>query len=562
MLSCGLGDPEEAAQVPASVDVKSMRRRTFLSGVGGLAAGASFASTKALAQAPPPTDDPGSTLDVLRPVGSKTLSPYDVGTRAQLFADESLVREMHGVSFTLHPAEKRSQPVMKADRPWEGWRICLFGNIIYDHDEKLFKMWYLGEAGAKARVPYFPQTEYNQTLYATSNDGIAWEKPLVGTIPASRGEKFAHNCVALVEQPNAFKDYSETDPALRYKMLTFIGDPTAGRGYYTMVSPDGLHWVAFNSSQIAPGRDNINGFHDKRRALYVGYPKIATSIRGHSRRVYYVMASKNFRQWTTPTLAFAPDLRDDMGSLGRLERFRAILNIAARPSQVRTEFYGLSFYQSESATLAFPWVFTVSDNDQFGNQDGISEIQLAVSQDLIYWNRKFRIPCIAQGKPGEWDCGFITAANEALRVGDEIWLYYSGSNYSHGCPCFYNTEGSGQGTKYTASIGLAKWKLDRFVSADGPEEGGTLVTAPILHNGMRLELNAAIAPHGSLIVQVLDAGGRPIEDIGVSDALHGDSLRHVVTWNRDANVGSFRNKPISLLFRLQKAELYSFAFRS
>jgi hypothetical protein len=345
-------------------------------------------------------------------------------------------------------------------------------------------------------------------------------------------------------------------------MVTFIGDPHEARGYYTMVSPDGLRWKPYSASPIAPARDNINGFYDQRRGLYIAYPKIATTIRGHSRRVYYVMASKNFRQWTTPNLSFAPDLEDDMSSLGRLERFRAILNIGENPSQIRTEFYGLGFYQSESATLAFPWVFTVSDNDQFGNQDGMSEIQLAVSQDLIHWERKFRVPCIQQGKPGEWDCGFITAANEALRVDDEIWLYYAGSNYSHGCPCFYNTQGSGQGTRYTASIGLAKWKLDRFVSADGPAEGGVLETVPIVHEGNRLELNAMVRPQGSLTVQILDAGGRPLEGIGPSDEVRGDSLRHVVKWKDSANTSKFRDKPVTLRFHLKQAELYSFAFRS
>jgi hypothetical protein len=551
-----------AAHFLRSREVGSMRRRTFLSRLGGAAVGGTLASMNAWAQTPPPTDDPGATLDILRPLGPKALSPFRVGTRAQLFADDSLVREMHGVDFTLHPAEKRSQPVMKADQPWEGWRLCLFGNVIYDLEEKLFKMWYLGESGARTRRPYFPQTEYNQSLYATSVDGTTWQKPLIGTVPASRGEKFAHNCVALVEQPNVFKDHSEADMSLRYKMITFIGDPTEARGYYTMASSDGLHWTTYSASPISPGRDNINGFYDERRGLYIAYPKIATSTRGYSRRVYYVSASKNFRQWTIPVLSFAPDLRDDMSSLGRLERFRSILNIGDRPTQVRTEFYGLSFYQSESVTFSFPWIFTVSGDDQFGNQDGISEIQLAVSQDLIHWDRKFRVPCIPQGKPGEWDCGFITAANEALRVGDEIWLYYAGSNYSHGCPCFYDTEGSGQGTKYTAAIGLAKWKLDRFISVDSSGSGGSLETVPIVHEGTRLEINAAIKPQGSLLIHVLDAGGRPLEGVPVSDAIHGDELRHVVTWNGNSDSGSFREKPISLRFEMQNAELYSFAFRN
>jgi hypothetical protein len=247
--------------------------------------------------------------------------------------------------------------------------------------------------------------------------------------------------------------------------------------------------------------------------------------------------------------------------MARLERFRSVLNVGINPKQIRSEFYGLGFYQSESCTLAFPWLLTVNDNDRFGNQDGISEIQLAVSHDLMSWERPFRLPCIVQGNPGEWDSGFITTANEALRVGDEVWLYYSGSNYSHGCPCFYENADSGQGTKFTASIGLAKWKVDRFVSADGPVEGGILDTIPLDFSGRRLEVNAAVKSGGSLTVQVLDPGGRPLPAFGISEPFRGDELRHTVRWQGKENLASLVGKPVSLRFTISRAELFAFAFR-
>src|SRR5437868_323245 len=139
-----------------------MKRRTFLIAASAMAQG----------PPPPPTFDPGSTEDILRPVGQQGLSPMNAGNRAQLFVSNMLVRSMQGVWAVPHQAEKLPQPVMKADRPWEGWRLCLFGNVIFDREAKLYKMWYLGESGEKARVAYFPQTEYNQTMYATSHDGI------------------------------------------------------------------------------------------------------------------------------------------------------------------------------------------------------------------------------------------------------------------------------------------------------------------------------------------------------------------------------------------------------
>ena len=183
---------------------------------------------------------------------------------------------------------------------------------------------------------------------------------------------------------------------------------------------------------------------------------------------------------------------------------------------MRTEFYGVGVYQAESCVLGFPWVFTINNNARYGNHEGPSEIQLATLRDLDHWERPFREPIVPHGRPGEWDSGFVASAAQAIRVGDEIWLYYGGANYTHGNPCLYRAEGTGRGSKYTASIGLATWKLDRFVSADGPAEGGTLTTVPILFSGNRLELNAATRSGGNITtglggnitVELLDLAGQ------------------------------------------------------
>ena len=94
------------------------------------------------------------------------------------------------------------------------------------------------------------------------------------------------------------------------------------------------------------------------------------------------------------------------------------------------------------------------------NQEGPIEIQLAASRDLLHWERHFRMPCIAMSTPGAWDSGIFYTQARAIRVGDEIWVYYGGSNYTHGFPTRYRALGM-KGRATTAAIGLAKWKLDR-----------------------------------------------------------------------------------------------------
>lgn len=189
------------------------------------------------------------------------------------------------------------------------------------------------------------------------------------------------------------------------------------------------------------------------------------------------------------------------------------------------------------------------------------EVQVAVSRDLVHWERPFRRPIVPLGKKGSWDEGVLVTASTARRVGDEIWLYYGSANYTHGTPVLYRSEGTGRLTRYTGSIGLVTWKLDRFVSVDGPAEGGTLTTVPIRFSGRRLEINAATRPAGSITVQLRDAAGRPIAGRERSDALTGDRVQHTVTFGGNADVSVLAGKPVVLHFWVKDASLFSFAFR-
>lgn len=476
--------------------------------------------------------------------------PVNIGDRTQLFIDQTLVRSATNIAFTLHPAQKHpANPLVKADLPWEGWRISLYGTVLYDEDERKLKMWYTTDVSED-----FPNYA---VAYATSTDGITWEKPLVGTIEAKKTAR--HNAVvAETHLPSVVKDFAETDPARRYKMLGYIHLTKPTGGPHTFVSPDGLKWTKLSDEPICRSNDVITMFDDRARNQYVALPKLSTIVRGQVRRCFGLSTSSDFLRWTEPRYIFQPDLRDDAGSLARIAEVRGQLDVPDDPELMRTEFYGVGVYQAESCVVAFPWVFTINNNARYGNHEGPSEIQLAVSRDLDRWERPFREPIVPHGRPCDWDSGFLASASQAIRVGDEVWLYYSGANYTHGTPCLYREEGTGRGTKYTASIGLAKWKLDRFVSADGPAEGGTLTTVPVIFSGNRLELNAATETSGALTVELLDLSGKVL---ATSQPFVGDDLRHTVIWQSPFDLSGLVGQPVALRFRLRAAELYSFALR-
>ena len=140
----------------------------------------------------------------LRELAVECASPFDVGNRAQLFVDRLLVHETQRVAFTLHPEKKHSRnPLVVCDKPWEGWRLEIYGSVIYDKEEQIFKMWYIGESPED-----FPNYA---THYATSQDGIHWKKPLVGTVESLRGGK--HNAVAEgYLLASVIKDGADPDP--------------------------------------------------------------------------------------------------------------------------------------------------------------------------------------------------------------------------------------------------------------------------------------------------------------------------------------------------------------
>ena len=270
----------------------------------------------------------------------------------------------------------------------------------------------------------------------------------------------------------------------------------------------------------------MTGFWDPAPRAVRGVSQGLSSVsRGHNRRLFSTIISKDFVHWTEPVLSFGRRPAGRRRLAGAHRTGAADARPPRRPPLMRTEYYGIGAYAAESCTLAFPWIFTVNNNARWGNHEGPEEIQLAVSRDLVHWERPFRTPIIAIGELDRWDASYHTTAATAMRVKDEIWLYYSGANYTHGSPPIYRAtfedgRPTGRKTRFSAAIGLVTWPLDRFVSADAGSDGGVLTTIPVRHRGDRLEINAAVKPGGQIVVELLDAAGRPIEGLPPSRAVH------------------------------------------
>jgi hypothetical protein len=108
----------------------------------------------------------------------------------------------------------------------------------------------------------------------------------------------------------------------------------------------------------------------------------------------------------------------------------------------------------------------------------------------------------------------MCTANKPLIVGDEVWLYYgalcsTNANDNWDMPDAVEArrkawrEGKAD---MPSGIGLAKWRLDGFLSIDAGAPGGILTTKPVVFSGRQLEINAD-ARSGSLAVEIQDMQG-------------------------------------------------------
>jgi hypothetical protein len=134
-----------------------------------------------------------------------------------------------------------------------------------------------------------------------------------------------------------------------------------------------------------------------------------------------------------------------------------------------------------------------------------------------------------------------------IRRGDRLWHYAvlkSGGHDDQDARCLVR----------------CTQRLDGFVSLDGDEEGGRLVTRPLVYAGRRLVLNIAAA--GAARVALTDAGGTPHAGFGLDDCdvIRADSTTHEVRWRSGSDISAFSGTVVRLTIELRGAKLFALQF--
>ena len=502
----------------------------------------------------------------------KSIGPYK-----QVFVDDYLIEESSGLEMGFHPPEKyEGNPVLAAEHPWES-EIMQANAVLFDAEENLYKMWYGGGYYA---------------CYATSVDGINWEKPVLGIVD-HEGSKENNIVEGMVHKVIYSPEMRGKEPPERlYKSFfdtKFLPEKKPGGGWLgkaVSFSKDGFHWVPYEGNPVLVGavgdvntvcrnpEDVLHRFalnpvpkwmkeYEKTLKFfhsflfrYLAFVKLSVRIGRFDRRSVGISYSEDFTNWAYPHLILAPDERDDEMADDRIEAARGLLEFE-HPDDHHTHFYGMDVFPYAGIYLGFLFVFDAAmemDRVGKGNQSGPMHIQLVSSRDLYHWRRLGdRQPFIPNGELDEIDCGMICGVN-AVVSGDTIKYFYNGNNASHG-----GLTRKDHGPVRTGAC-IAESRLDGFTSIDAGDGGGALLTKELSFSGKELVINAA-ATDGTVEVELLK-DGRPAEGFSSADcdAFHGDEIRHTVSWKGKTDVVPFSGKPVRLRFSLKNAKLFAFQF--
>lgn len=346
-----------------------------------------------------------ASLLLLAFAGSLSAEPvlHRPGREHLLLLDRRVVESTEGVQLVVGKPERDAlNPLLPSDLPWENATNNYYPNVTWDAGANRWKLWYkdvLADAEVIAKMDE-PSTVHNvgwYLLYATSLDGVKWERPSLG-LHRFAGNS-ANNIVAR-DCPNVgvLFDEAETDSSRRYKMVYDVG---LGKPRVRF-SADGIHWgdglepTGFKASQ---GDTHNNVFRDPKTGKFVWFTKMYLGERLVSR-----LESDDFLNWRSGGVVLRSSLEE------------------GRASQT----YALTVFPYANGYLGYLMMYHVAGGRKV-------DCELAWSPDSVHWERVAPgHPLLANGSEGAYDSGCIYAqAGPAVLENGKNVLFYGGSPTVH-----------------------------------------------------------------------------------------------------------------------------------
>ena len=482
--------------------------------------------------------------------------PWNIGSSKQLFIDRRFIEKSENIELTVNPPVKRPGAVLKSDKPWDAFNLIYY-SIAKDGD--VYKMWYQAYDDDQwgRGVP--------RMCYAVSQDGLNWEKPNLGLVEYNGSKE---NNI-LLEEPSKL-GYVFIDPhgkpEQRYKMLSGIGTTRI------RTSPDGIHWTLHPQVVWKPAWDTQKQvWWDPRIKKYVIQTRVQLKKEDELPFPFVEPIESD-----PPVVA--PKFHRPIRALGRLEvddimkpwptdQVRTIMSADEHDPPGSDIYHPGGVYQypyAADAYFMFPLTYQhFRKGEGHPHNDGVNDVQFAASRDGIHWMRYDRRPFIPRGLPGDPDAGMTGGTNFFIRDGNYLYQYYGGWPWTHGgFRLLSQAERQDRKNWGRRFVGVVVHRLDGFVSADAPQQGGSLTTPPLIFRGHCLELNVNVSALGSALVEIQDEAGKPIPDYTLADCdrILMNDVAHVVRWKGNADVTPLAGKPVRLKITMRSARLYAFQF--
>ncbi len=511
-----------------------------------------------------------------------------IGSEKQLFIDHKFFETVEGIQLKVNPPHQTRERLVRADAPWESdARLGSYCTVVQEGGR--IRLWYHVMAGTP---PPGKNPPFMGVGYAESSDGIHFTKPALGLVERNGSRR---NNLVMPPDPNLVtvggaSIWRDDNPAAaadaKYRSWSKLyPKPGSGiRGPHSVwKSPDGLRWTLEQprASGLRAADTQPSWFWDPRVKRYVGYSREWVRERsGFGARMASYNESDDLVNWDSTYFALEPDERDGTAApalrvdAGRMEvkgedvlppreRRTASESVAAGEDQVLTpsaplDFYGPGVFPYEGVYLALIPVFHHWRGSSHGASPSTSDVQLAVSRDARHFSRPGGRPSFLRtGPDGSWDSKWLYPVLRPVRMGDELWIYYLGSNRDHA------GRRDAKAVREEEAISRAVMRLDGFVSADADYEGGWFLTPPMEFKGSRLELNIDTGAGGSARVEILEESGKPIAGYSMFDAdeINANGVAIAAAWGGRSDVSPLAGRSIRLRVRMRAAKLYAFQFR-
>ncbi len=479
--------------------------------------------------------------------------PVHIGSRLELFVDDALIDSRDGVELRIHHPQPKEVCFVR-DEPWEGSGSG-YDTVFQDGD--IYRMYY--KAWEHPANPDTPDSAKHDVLgaYAESRDGKVWTKPKLG-LWDFRGSK-ENNLVWMGKGSHDFSAFRDDNPDCppeeRYKAVS-SGYESEPKGLMAFKSADGIHWSFLQESPIIPEMkvgptsvalkfDTQNvAFWDEMRSEYRAY------VRGFEGdvRVVCTATSKDFRTWSEPVLLDFGDIKAPALYTNQVKPYyRAPHIFIGFPARYADRGWSPSMralplpeHREKRAAISSRYGTTVTDSLLIASRDG---------EHFKMWMEAFLRPGLRTADNWVYGDNYIAwhvveTASDMAHAPRELSIYATES---------YWTGNASYLRRYTL-------RIDGFVSAYGPYDGGTLTTKPVIFDGNQLTLNFSSSAAGSVRVEIQDEEGKALPGFALADCdeIFGDDLARVVSWKGGSDLSGYSGTVVRFTFEMRDADLYAY----